>query len=539
MTGVSRRRFVQGAAVTGGAAVVGPVWGQTVAEAVRIPGGGVAESAALSVTKADPRYPSLVSGVNLRWVGTPDAVRVVGSADQVVQVVQEAVDKGQPVAVRSGGHCYEDFVTRPEVRVVIDMSGMSGVTFDRDRRAFAVEPGATLGTVYRALFKGWGVTLPGGTCPTVGTGGHVAGGGYGPLGRLHGLIVDHLYAVEVVVVDAAGKARKVVATREPDDPNRDLWWAHTGAGGGNFGVITCYWFRSPGATGTEPSALLPKPPAELLVSEVSWSWEGMTEAAFTRLLKNFSQWHEKNSAPGTPYAALFSHLTPQHRSAGSFAMNTQIDASVPDADKLLDAFLAAVNEGTGLTYRVGDRKRVPWLYAVTQWAGWVGGTTARWKAKSAYLRKAFPDAQVKAFYKHLTRTDYDNPGGLVVLSSYGGRINQVAAGDTAVAQRDSIVKLLYVSLWNEASEDAKHLAWIREFYRDVYAATGGVPRPGGVDDGAFINYVDADMADPAINDSGVPWHQLYFKDNYSRLQAVKAKWDPRNHFTHSMAIRKP
>ncbi|MFF4222788.1 FAD-binding oxidoreductase [Streptomyces abikoensis] len=539
MTGVSRRRFVQGAAVTGGAAVVGPVWGQTVAEAVRIPGGGVAESAALSVTKADPRYPSLVSGVNLRWVGTPDAVRVVGSADQVVQVVQEAVDKGQPVAVRSGGHCYEDFVTRPEVRVVIDMSGMAAVTYDRDRRAFAVEPGATLGTVYRALFKGWGVTLPGGTCPTVGTGGHVAGGGYGPLGRLHGLIVDHLYAVEVVVVDAAGKARKVVATREPDDPNRDLWWAHTGAGGGNFGVITCYWFRSPGATGTEPSALLPKPPAELLVSEVSWSWEGMTEAAFTRLLKNFSQWHEKNSAPGTPYAALFSHLTPQHRSAGSFAMNTQIDASVPDADKLLDAFLAAVNEGTGLTYRAGDRKRVPWLYAVTQWAGWVGGTTARWKAKSAYLRKAFPDAQVKAFYKHLTRTDYDNPGGLVVLSSYGGRINQVAAGDTAVAQRDSIVKLLYVSLWNEASEDAKHLAWIREFYRDVYAATGGVPRPGGVDDGAFINYVDADMADPAINDSGVPWHQLYFKDNYSRLQAVKAKWDPRNHFTHSMAIRKP
>ncbi|MEU3354878.1 FAD-binding oxidoreductase [Streptomyces sp. NPDC037389] len=539
MTGVSRRRFVQGAAVTGGAAVAGSVLGQTVAEAVRIPGGGVAENAALSVTKGDPRYPSLVSGVNLRWVGTPDAVRVVGSADQVAQVVQEAVDRGQPVAVRSGGHCYEDFVTRPEVRVVIDMSGMSSVTYDRDRRAFAVEPGATLGTVYRALFKGWGVTLPGGTCPTVGAGGHVAGGGYGPLGRLHGLIVDHLYAVEVVVVDEAGKAKKVVATREPDDPNRELWWAHTGAGGGNFGVITCYWFRSPGATGTEPSALLPKPPAELLVAEVTWSWEGMTEAAFTRLLKNFSQWHEKNSAPGTPYASLFSHLTPQHRSAGSFSMNTQIDASVPDADKLLDAFLAAVNEGTGLTYRVGDRKRVPWLYVVTQWAGWVGGTTARWKAKSAYLRKAFPDTQLKAFYKHLTRTDYDNPGGLVVLSSYGGRINQVAPGDTAVAQRDSIVKLLYVSLWNEASEDAKHLAWIREFYRDVYAATGGVPRPGGVDDGAFINYVDADMADPAINASGVPWHQLYFKDNYSRLQAVKAKWDPKNHFTHSMAIRKP
>ena len=45
------------------------------------------------------------------------------------------------------------------------------------------------------------------------------------------------------------RARSVVATRESSDPNRDLWWAHTGGGGGNFGVVTRYWFRSPGAAG--------------------------------------------------------------------------------------------------------------------------------------------------------------------------------------------------------------------------------------------------------------------------------------------------
>ncbi|MFI9203467.1 FAD-binding oxidoreductase [Streptomyces sp. NPDC053048] len=539
MTGLSRRRFVQGAGVAGGAALAGPVAVGAPAVAAGLEGEEGAESVAVLVRKGDVRYADLSQGVNLRWVGTPDAIRVVSSADQVVQVVQEAVDKGQGIAVRSGGHCYEDFVTRPEVRVVIDMGRMTSVTFDRTRNAFAVEPGALLGTVYRQLYKGWGVTLPGGTCPTVGAGGHVVGGGYGPLGRMHGLIVDHLYAVEVVVVDSAGRAQKVVATREASDPNRDLWWGHTGAGGGNFGVITRYWFRSPGATGTDPSALLPKPPSEVVVSDVSWSWDGMTEAAFTRLLKNFSQWHENNSADGSPYAGLFSHLKPQHRSAGSFQMSTQLDASVPDADKLLDAYLAAVNEGTGLKYRVNDRKKVPWLYNVTQWAGWVGGTTARWKAKSAYLRKTFPDAQLQAFWKHLTRTDYDNPTGLVVLASYGGRINKVAPADTAVPQRDSVVKLLYVSLWNDATQDAKHLQWIREFYRDVYAATGGVPRPDAVNDGAFINYVDADMGDTSINTSGVPWHQLYFKDNYARLQAVKAKWDPKNVFTHSMAVRKP
>ncbi|MCP3822796.1 FAD-binding oxidoreductase [Streptomyces sp. A3M-1-3] len=540
MTGYSRRTFVRNTAATVGVALAPPVLGEGVAVAVGAAGEeGVAETGALRVGPSDARYQGLASGVNLRWVGTPDHVRVVGSTDQVVQAVQEAVDRGQRIAVRSGGHCYEDFVTHADVRVVIDMSGMTGVFYDRERQAFAVEPGALLGTVYRSLYKGWGVTIPGGTCPTVGAGGHIAGGGYGPLSRLHGLTVDHLYAVEVVVVDADGNARKVVATREASDPNRDLWWAHTGAGGGNFGVITRYWLRSPNATGTDPSAMLPQPPAELLVSDISWSWSGMTEQSFTRLLKNFSRWHEKNSGADSVYAGLFSHLKPQHRSAGAFSMSTQIDASLPGAEGLLDDFLTAVNAGTGLTYQVNDRKKVPWLYAVTQWSGWVGGATARWKAKSAYLRRAFPDAQLKAFYRHMTRTDYDNPGGIVVLAGFGGRVNSVGASETAVPQRDSIIKMLYVSLWANPDEDAKHLQWIREFYRDVYGATGGVPRPDGVNDGCFINYVDADMADPSINDSGVPWHQLYFKDGYRRLQRVKGKWDPRGIFTHSMAIRNP
>jgi hypothetical protein len=90
---------------------------------------------------------------------------------------------------------------------------------------------------------------------------------------------DHLYGVEVVVVDAAGAARSVVATREPSDPNRDLWWAHTGGGGGNFGVVTPYWFRSPGARAGDPAALLPKAPDSMLTFRVAWSWEDIDAAA--------------------------------------------------------------------------------------------------------------------------------------------------------------------------------------------------------------------------------------------------------------------
>ncbi|MFI5621777.1 FAD-binding oxidoreductase [Streptomyces sp. NPDC051567] len=554
MTEVSRRVLMKGAALTGGVlalpATTGVAQAAEAAEAAAAAGAGgaggagavtsrVAVTAPITVTPADPRYRGLISGSNQRWTGAPDYVRIVGSADQVVRAVQEAVDQGLKVAVRSGGHCDEDFTASADIKVVIDLSGLNAICYDPQRRAIAVEPGALLGTVYRTLYKRWGVVLPGGTCPTVGAGGHISGGGYGALSRSRGLTVDHLYAVEVVHVGKDGRARKVVATREANDPNRELWWAHTGAGGGNFGVITRYWLRSPGATGDDPSALLPKAPTEVLLSDVSWSWADLDERSFTRLVHNFNVWHENNSAPDSPGRFLFSQLKAMHKAAGYFRMSTQVDASVPHADQLLDGFLAAVSEGTGVSYRVGDRYRAPWLYAVTEWSGFVEPAVPRWKSKSAYIRRAMPQAQLTALYRQLTRADYPGPYGMIALVGFGGKINEPGPQDTATAQRDSVAKMLYCSLWSDPADDALHQRWVREAYQDVYAATGGVPRPGGVNDGCYINYADADLADPALNTSGIPWHQLYFKDNYPRLQRVKAKWDPRDVFSHRLGVRLP
>lgn len=225
-------------------------------------GGG--SPASSTVYPGDPRYEDLaLRRRNERFVQRPACFRVVRSTDEVVAAVQWAVDSGRPVSVRSGGHSLENSVGEHPDGVIIDMTGMNAIHFDPDRRAVVLESGATLGEVYRTLYLTWGVTVPGGWCHSVCVGGHIQGGGYGSLSRTHGSVVDHLYAVEVVVVDEAGRARAVLATRESGDPHHDLWWAHTGGGGGNFGVVTRYWLRSPGAEGDDPADLLPRPPASL------------------------------------------------------------------------------------------------------------------------------------------------------------------------------------------------------------------------------------------------------------------------------------
>jgi FAD/FMN-containing dehydrogenase len=487
----------------------------------------------------DPRYADLVRrGFNKRFAGKPDYVRLVGSTEQVADAVQDAARDKLRVAVRSGGHCLEGFVADPAVRVVIDTSLMTGVDYDPEMDAFAVEAGATLGEAYRKLFLGWGVTIPAGESPDLGVGGHVLGGAFGFLCRQHGLAADHLYGVEVVVVDETGTARSVVATREPSDPNRDLWWAHTGGGGGNFGVVTRYWFRSPGARSTDPASLLPKAPDSVLTFRVAWSWEDIDAAAFTRLVRNFGNWCERNRDADSPHAKLFSLLFLRRRQYGKLELKGLSTAGA-EAERLFDEHLAAINDGVGVPH-TREVERTSWLvFALNPFPELfkAGAGDALVKVKDAFLRRRFTDRQNDVAYHYLTRTDHDVPGGMLGLATYGGQVNTVVPDATASAQRDSILTTSCTVGWQNPQDEARHLAWVRAFYRDMFADTGGVPVPGEASDGAMINHPDVDLADPQWNTSGVPWHALYYKDNYPRLQQIKSRWDPRNVFHHALSIR--
>jgi FAD binding domain/Berberine and berberine like len=493
----------------------------------------------VTITPDDPRYENLVESYNHRFVGKPDYVRLVGSTEQVVDAVQEAVTEGRRVVVRSGGHCFEDFTSSADVEVLIDLSHMDDVHYDPSLRAFAVQGGATLGHVYKVLYSGWGVTIPAGTCFEVGVGGHITGGGYGHLSRRDGLVVDHLYAVEVVVVDESGTARVVVATREEDDPHRDLWWAHTGGGGGNFGVVTRFWLRSPGVESDDPTLLLPRAPRALRRQVVVWPWASFTQESFARVLRNYGSWYEDNSEPGSPYASLWSNLIITHRDAGIFTVTTVLDEDVPDSEQLLAAWVDAITEGVDVEPVMNVTSVIPWHSSWLPSYSWPNDPNGRYKNKAGYLRKGFTDHQIEAIHRHLTM-EGGCAGGCLVLTGFGGQVNAVAPDATAIPQRDSILKASYsTGVWLSPEEDTANEAWVRAYYRDVYAETGGAPVPDDVNDGSYISYPDADLTDPEWNTSGVPWHTLYYKDNYPRLQQVKHRYDPGNVFHHAMSVQLP
>ena len=183
-------------------------------------------------------------GFDRRWYAAHlEAVYVPASLDQVAPCVEAALSAyGRGVKVSSGRHCYEDFVYNDGSRAVIDMSALNQVGYDPVQCAYFVDAGCENWTVYRTLLNGFGKTLPAGSCYSVGAGGHITGGGYGLLSRLHGLTIDHLTGVDIVTWDAASRRARMrhVSDGSGDSAERDLFWALRGAGCGKFGVITRY-----------------------------------------------------------------------------------------------------------------------------------------------------------------------------------------------------------------------------------------------------------------------------------------------------------
>ncbi|KAJ0395480.1 hypothetical protein P43SY_004743 [Pythium insidiosum] len=186
-------------------------------------------------TPESPKYVEFATGVNSRIDRRPAAVFFAESEKDVVIALFCAKAYGLQPVPRGGGHSYE-VLSSMDGSIVIDLASMNAVKIvsrdDATQTAIAsVQGGARLGNVYKEIYQQGGYNFNAGTCPGVGIGGHISGGGYGMVSRHYGMAADQTVGMRVVLADMT-----VVEATPTENP--DLYWALRGGGAGSFGIIT-------------------------------------------------------------------------------------------------------------------------------------------------------------------------------------------------------------------------------------------------------------------------------------------------------------
>src|SRR5271167_4680442 len=190
------------------------------------------------VRPGDSGYEAARIGWNRLYSRYPEAIVFCNVAQDVVNAVEWARQKGIALRARSGRHSLNGWSSL-DGGLVVDVSRMQSVTIDETTGTAMVGTGLTQKETVPALGQR-GFVIPTGSEGGVGLGGVVLGGGVGLLTRNLGLASDNLLAAEVVVPDGARSAKVVRAT---EHSNSDLLWACSGGGGGNFGIATSYTLK--------------------------------------------------------------------------------------------------------------------------------------------------------------------------------------------------------------------------------------------------------------------------------------------------------
>jgi FAD/FMN-containing dehydrogenase len=401
----------------------------------------------------------------------PPAVVQARDAADVRAVVKWARRYDVALVSRSGGHAYNGASTSASA-VVVDVGRLHRVALHGDGIA-TVGPGARNIDIYAALAR-HGATVPLGSCPMVGAGGLVTGGGMGLAGRELGLALDRVASFDVVTAD--GRLRRVDATSDPD-----LFWALRG-GGGSFGIVTAIRLRV------------------RRVRHAAWFFVSFPRGAAGEALAAWDR-----LAPGAPDALTALFTLPA--GGGPATAFGQFFGS----ERALRRLVAPLARVPGARLRAGTSG---YLALQRRWAGCADGgchadQRSLFAGSSVYVARrlsAGARADVVAAAAHAS----------LILDAYGGAIGRVAPDATAFVHRDVRFSVQVLSY-------APSLAAARS---RVARARALVARHGNGQ--AYQNYADPSLAGA---------RHAYYSANYARLAAIKAQVDPDDRFRITQGVR--
>ncbi|MGW2842634.1 FAD-binding oxidoreductase [Streptomyces sp. NPDC001493] len=430
----------------------------------------------------------------------PAAVAYVRHEDDIRACLAFARTTGTPVAIRSGGHSYAG-LSGGTGRLVVDVSALSGVEADG-----TIGAGARLGDIYRGL-GAHGLTVPGGSCATVGISGLTLGGGHGVASRAYGLTCDNLTSATLVTAD--GRTLTADAGQ-----NQDLFWGLRGGGNGTFGVVTRLHFRT-------------SPAPQTVVCNLGWPWSraGAVLAAWQEWGPDqpdeiWSSLHFEAGADGAdPTVSLAAFSLGTYGDLQNAVDRLADRAGSPASTVSLrrrgyeDAMLAYAG-CAGLT---ADQCHLPGTTPGRTARGVLGRET--YAAASDFFTRSLPPEGLRALTGGVEafgrRSVGEGGKGSVILTALGGAVNRVARDATAFVHRDSRMLAQYIAAWSPdspGSSATRAQGWLK----DIHAAMA--PHASGE---AYQNY-----SDPTLTD----WRRAYFGSSADRLGRLRDRYDPEGLF---------
>ncbi|MCI3241485.1 FAD-binding oxidoreductase [Streptomyces spinosisporus] len=430
----------------------------------------------------------------------PAAVAYVAHADDIRTTLAYARAHHLQVAIRNGGHSYAGW-SSGNGKLIVDVSKLKQIRVSGGQAV--VGAGAKLIDVYRGL-AAKGVTIPAGSCPTVGVSGLVLGGGHGVVSRAYGLTCDSLTQATLITADG----KQVVAN---STENKDLFWALRGAGNGNFGVVTELHFKT-------------HPAPQAVTGYLTWPWSraaavirAWQEWGPTQPDEIWSSLHLANAAGGTPTISV-----------ACFSIGTYGELKNA-VDRLADKVGA---NATSVSLRRRGYEEAMEIYAgcssfSSQAQCHLPGTTPGRSAQGALQRETYA-ARSDFFDRSISATGIQTllkqmssvrgGSGSIALTALGGAINRVSPTATAFVHRRSRMLAQYIASWRPTTSGTTAQSWLTSAHDAMKPYASGA---------AYQNYTD-----PTLKN----WRTAYYGDASTRLTTVKKQYDPTGFFTYPQAL---
>ena len=438
------------------------------------------------ITPEEPDYETARRVYNAMIDKRPRVIVRAADTKDVIAAVSFAREGALAIAVRGGGHSVPGFGTGDDA-VVVDLSGMRGVTVDPKKRTARADGGATWGD-FNAATHAHGLATTGGIISTTGVAGLTLGGGIGYLARGFGLSCDNLLSAEVVTADG----RQLTAS---ESEHADLFWALRG-GGGNFGVVTALEFR------VHPVKDIYGGPMFFELADAPAVLRFYREfiADAPEQFGGFPAWQ---IAPPLPFI-------PEKRHGEPFLA-------------FVACWAGPVGEGERALKRLHDVAPVvaehvgpmPYPALNSAFDGLVpSGLQHYWKANFV---KELTDDAIETHLHHGPKVPTVN--STVHIYPINGAVHRVASDATAFAYRDANFATVIAGMWPDPAANVANIKWVR----DYYDATAPHSETGG-----YVNFMAGDDQERI---------KANYRGNYQRLVEVKRAYDPENLFRFNQNIR--